>query len=215
MRYVKWTLIFLVALSAFAFLNYNLPQKDIVRIADTYEKRVDPGENTWFWGSVDSGNAAGVNRDVFFIQAIQTNGRPMVYRNEDTGWGWPPYFKFDTSNLQAEAADLKSTKEAPQWVAVRHYGWRNEFLSIYPNAVAVWPVAGPDVTMIPWFNIIVLVLLALILLRLYRMVQRFRERRIDPMLDDMNQAWDRVEDHADAAGKRASGFWGRLIGRRK
>jgi Protein of unknown function (DUF1523). len=161
---------------------------------------------------VDSGNAAGINRDVFFIQAIQTNDRPMVYRNEDTGWGWPPYFKFDTSNLQAEAADLKSTKAAPQWVAVRHYGWRNEFLSIYPNAVAVWPVAGPDVTMIPWFNIIVLVLLALILLRLYRMVQRFRERRIDPMLDEINQAWDQVEDHADAAGDRATGMWGRLTG---
>jgi Protein of unknown function (DUF1523). len=27
MRYVKWTLIFLVALTAFAFLHYTLPQK--------------------------------------------------------------------------------------------------------------------------------------------------------------------------------------------
>ena len=46
----------------------------------------------------------------------------MVYRNEDTGWGWPPYFKFDTKNLQTEAADLISSKEEPQWVILTHYG---------------------------------------------------------------------------------------------
>lgn len=210
MRYVKWTLISLVALIAFAFLHYTLPQNDIVRITDTYEKRVDPGENAWFWASPDAGNATAVNRDVFFIQSIQQNSRPMVYRNEDTGWGWPPYFKFDTSNLQTEAADLKSAKEAPKWVVVRHYGWRNEFLSIYPNAVSVRQVDDPDTTIIPWFNIIILILLALILLRIYRMIQRFREKRINPLLADAGEAWDKVEDRADAVGEKASGFWGRI-----
>jgi len=98
---------------------------------------------------------------VFFIQTFRANDKPMIYRNEDTGWGWPPYFKFNTSNLQAKASDMISKKsaETAQWVAVRHYGWRNEFLSIYPNAVAIWEVEGPDARIIPWFNIIVLVLL--------------------------------------------------------
>jgi len=210
MRYVKWTLISLMALFAFAFLHYNLPQRDVVRIADTYEKRVDPGENSWFWSQPDSGNADAINRDVFFIQTIQTNNRVMVYRNEDTGWGWPPYFKFDTSNLQTEAADLKSTKDAPQWVVVKHYGWRNEFLSIYPNAVSVRAVDDPDVQLIPWLNIVILLILALIILRIYRMIQRFRERRIDPLLEDAGEAWDKVEDRADAVGEHATGLWGRL-----
>ncbi len=67
----------------------------------------------------------------------------MVYRNEDTGWGWPPYFKFDTTNLQAEAADLRSTAAAPQWAIMTHYGWRNEFLSIFPNAIGIRAVDDP------------------------------------------------------------------------
>lgn len=208
MRYVKWTLITLAILSVLSFLHYTLPQRDIVRIADTYEKRVDFGENSWFWAGPDAGNAASTNRDVFFIQAIQQNGKPMVYRNEDTGWGWPPYFKFDTSNLQAESADLKSVKETPQWVVVRHYGWRNELYSIYPNAISVRPVDSPDITLIPWFNIVVLSLLALIALRIYRAIQKFRERRIDPALDSIEEAWDTASDHAEATGGRFSKWLG-------
>ena len=36
-------------------------------------------------------------------------GKVIVYRNEATGWVWPPYFKYDSSNLQAEATNLKSS----------------------------------------------------------------------------------------------------------
>jgi hypothetical protein len=122
---------------------------------------------------------AATERDVFFIQTFQTNDKPMIYRNEDTGWGWPPYFKFDTSNLQAEASDLISKKsaETAQWVAVRHYGWRNEFLSIYPNAVAIWPVAGPDARIIPWFNIVLLIVLAALFWAIRVRWKRFWEGR--------------------------------------
>ena len=77
------------------------------------------------------------NRDVFFIQAKYPDDDVMVYRNEDTGWGWPPYFKFDTSNLQAEAADLKSTADAPRWaVALR---WRSAVITGSP--VVLQPLA--------------------------------------------------------------------------
>ena len=113
----------------------------------------------------------------------------MVYRNEDTGWGWPPYFKFDTSNLQAEAANLRSTAAEPDWVAIRHYGWRNELLSIFPNAVSAWPVAGPDVRMIPWFNIVVLVTLFAVFWAIRVRWKRFRENRIDPVYDDLTDGW--------------------------
>ena len=108
MAYVKWFFIIVFWVLVAAFFHYTLPQKDIVRITDTYEKRIDFGENSIFWATADVGNdAATGNRDVFFIQTRRANDSVMVYRNEDTGWGWPPYFKFDTSNLQAEAADLK------------------------------------------------------------------------------------------------------------
>ncbi|MBT0959365.1 DUF1523 family protein [Alphaproteobacteria bacterium KMM 3653] len=194
MVYVKWIFVSLFWLFVLATLHYTLPQNDIVRIADTYEKRIDFGENSIFWAAPDVGNdTTTVNRDVFFIQTIQQNDRPLVYRNEDTGWGWPPYFKFDTSNLQAEATDFKSTKEAAQWVAVRHYGWRNEFLSIFPNAVGVKKVEGPDVRIIPWFNIVFLTVFFAIVWAIWVRWKRFRAARIDPLLDDASDAWDRVE----------------------
>ncbi len=128
----------------------------------------------------------------------------MVYRNEDTGWGWPPYFKLDSSNLQAEAEDLKSTKANPQWVSLTHYGWRNEFLTIYPNAIGIKAVAGPEVRIIPWVNIFIFLILALLLFALWRMWVQFRERSIDPVLEDIDEA-------SDAARDRARGIWGRFV----
>lgn len=200
MVYVKWALILIFWLLFGAFLHYTLPQNDIARITDTYEKRIDPGENSWFWAVHDVGaNAATPNRDVFFIQTRLANGRVMVYRNEDTGWSWPPYFKVNSSNLQAEAADLKSTAENPKWVVIRHYGWRNEFLSIFPNAVHIKPVSGPDVRIINWFNIVFLTLLAALYWAIWVRWRRFRRNRIDPMLDDMS---DRLDAAGDAVAER-------------
>jgi hypothetical protein len=180
MVYVKWGFLAVFWTLVLAFLHYTLPQHDIVRITDTYEKRVNPGDNALFWSNANTGeNVAATERDVFFIQTFRTNDKPMIYRNEDTGWGWPPYFKFNTSNLQAKASDLISKKsaETAQWVAMRHYGWRNEFLSIYPNAVAIWPVAGPDARIIPWFNMIVLILLAALFWAIRVRWKRFWEGR--------------------------------------
>ena len=190
MKYVKWTVLVLLWAVVAAFLHYTLPQHDIVRITDTYEKRETPGANRWFWSQAGSSSAAATGgRDVFFIQTRRADDSVMVYRNEDTGWGWPPYFKFDTSNLQAEAADLKSTSETPRWVSIRHYGWRNEFISIYPNAVTIKRVAGPDVRIIPWFNIIVLTVLAALFWAIRVRWKRFRRNRVDPKVDEWTDGW--------------------------
>ncbi len=211
---VKRVLLALVILLVIAVLHYNLPQHDIVRITDTYEKRIDPGGNSFFWAAPDAGNDPNVtNRDVFFIQAVRPDGRVIVYRNEDTGWGWPPYFKFDTANLQAEAADMKSTADNPKWVVITHYGWRNQFFSIYPNAIAIRPASGPDERIIPWASIIILAMLAFILFMIRRMWLQFRERTIEPALESMEEMVDRVDAEADAAAARARGLWGRLRAR--
>ncbi len=175
-----------------AFFHYTLPQHDVARITDTYEKRVDFGENSIFWSSPNVGDAANtVNRDVFFIQTFRTNDKPMIYRNEDTGWGWPPYFKFDTSNLQAEAADMISKKSAAtaQWVVIKHYGWRNEFMSIFPNAISVRAIDSPDVRIIPWLNIVILTVFAALCWGIRARWKRFRKNRVDPLVDDYTDGW--------------------------
>ncbi len=210
MTYVKWTFRVLVALIVVSFLHYTLPQHDIVRITGAVQQRMELGENTWFFASPDVGTLAASGRDVRFIETAFPNGRTMVYRNEDTGWGWPPYFKVNSFNLQAQAGDLISTAGAPRWVSLTHYGWRNEFFTIFPNAIRVREVASPDVTIIPWFNIFFFVTLAALAFMIRRMWMQFRERSIDPALDNVSEAWDAADARADAAAANARGLWGRF-----
>lgn len=207
MKYAKWTFIGLLAVIVIGFLHYTLPQHDIVRIVGTENRRIDFGENSIFWASPAGGAAQMGNRDVFFIQTQRANGKPMVYRNEDTGWGWPPYFKLDSSNLQTMAQDLVSNKADPLWVSMTHYGWRNEWLSIYPNAVSVKVVSGPDARIIPWFNIIFLILLLVGVLFVRRLWLRFRHRSIDPMFND--------GPSDNGAHGRGKSFWGRMRGKNR
>lgn len=144
-----------IALLALAlFLHYSLPSRDIVRILGTEVART----------SVETQNAQGETvsrtRDVRYIKAARPDGRPIVYRNEDTGWTWPPYFKFDSADLAARADDAVSTEADPRWVVVRHYGWRVTVVSWFPNALSIRPAESLTETLFPWFNLIVLGLLA-------------------------------------------------------
>ncbi|MDN5789088.1 DUF1523 family protein, partial [Pseudorhodobacter sp.] len=51
MRYVKWTFITIFVVLIASFLHYTLPQHDIVRIVGTENRRIDFGENSFFWAS--------------------------------------------------------------------------------------------------------------------------------------------------------------------
>jgi len=210
--YVKWSFRVLILLLVAGFLHYTLPQHDIVRITNTYNRFTAVGSgNSWAYASPDSGTTdTKPERDVRFIDAVFPDGDVIVYRNEDTGWIWPPYFKYDSSNLQAEAGNFKSTDAAPKWVSVTHYGWRIAWLTIYPNAVSMKEVAGPDVRIIPYVNIIVLLALAFGVFMLRRMWLQFWERMVEPAVAEVGETWDGVEAQAGAARARAGGFFGRI-----
>lgn len=212
MRYVKWTFWTLIAVLVLGFLHYTLPQHDIVRIVGTENRRIQVGENSIFWARQDVGMAEGVTeRDVFFINAVYPDGGTMEFRNEDTGWGWPPYFKVDSFSLATEAKELSSTSAAPVWVAVTHYGWRNKLFTIFPNAVSVTRVDGPDVRIIPWVSIVVIVFLIFALFMIRKMWMQFRERTVDPALDRAGDAWEAVDARKDAAAAGVQGVWGKLM----
>ena len=213
MRYIKWLFLLLIVCFMGAFLHYTLPQRDVVKVIDAYEKRMDVGNNSFFWGQPDAGTSSQATRDVRFIDTVQSDGSIMVYRNEDTGLGWPPYFKFKSSDLGAQAKQLASTDTKEQWVSITHYGWRNQLFSIFPNAVKIRPVDGPDATYIPWFNIIFFIVFGLILLGLFRLWQRFRRRRIDPVLEDMEETWDGLSEQTSSMGDRVRGWFKRIGGR--
>ena len=212
MKLLKKSLRLLVLLTVGLFLHYTLPQHDIVRITNTYNRLTTVGSsNSWAYASPDSGTAESTTtRDIRFIEAAYPDGSVIVYRNEDTGWVWPPYFKYDSSNLQAEAGNLKSLASDPIWVSVTHYGWRLAFLSIYPNVIGVKEVASPDVRIIPYVPIIVLLLLAFGYVMLRRMWAQFVERTLEPALAEVEETWDGVEARADLASTKAKGVLGRI-----
>ena len=205
MSVVKWVFLGLLALIVGGFLHYTLPRHDVVRIVESENRRVEVGSNALFWGSSEPADSTTGNRDVKFVSAISETGRPRVYRNEDTGWGWPSYFKFNSSDVQARAADLISSASAPQWVQVRYYGWRFNLMSIYPNLLAVKAVDSPDVRVIPWFNIVVLTGLVAFLLLVRSLWKRFRANRIDPVAAEVAKAFDSADDRVDAAAEKFRG----------
>lgn len=214
-RYLKWGTLGTLALIVFLFFEYTLPTHDVVRIVGTEVKRMDVGSG-WFWTGQDSGTGNNLSRDVRFINAIRASGKTVVYRNEDTQWGWPLYFKFDGADLSAEAESLVSGESAPVWVSVRNYGWRITWFSIFPNALSMKPVSGPDVLIIPWFNIVFLGLLGILLLTLRRFFINWRKRRVDPVVaavgDAVEDGYAAVADGASDAGEAARGFGSRILG---
>ncbi|MFM7655602.1 MAG: DUF1523 family protein [Paracoccaceae bacterium] len=200
----KWTLRILAALFVLGFLHYTLPQHDIVKITGTYNRLTTIGSsNAWAYASPDTGTAeSSTTRDIRFIETAYPDGSVMVYRNEDTGWIWPPYFKYDSSNLQAEAGNLKSDAANPKWVMVTHYGWRLPILSIYPNAVSVREAAGPDERVIPYVSIVVIVFLIFAVVMIRRIWAQFWERTVEPAAAGVEETWDGVEAKATGAMAR-------------
>lgn len=182
---IKWTFWIAFWTVVVGLFHYTLPQRDVVRIVNTYEERQDLGDWTRiFWAEPDDQSATLVNRDVQFIQAVRPNGDAIVYRNEDTGWGWPPYFKLDTANLYTEASDAISTKAAPEWYVIKHYGWRNIYWSIFPNAISLRQVEGPEASIgLPWLNIVIIGLFGAVFYGIWVRWRRFRMARIDPTLE--------------------------------
>lgn len=205
MRIVKWTLILILAALVVGTFHYSLPSRDIVRIVGTDVKRMDVGDAGWWWAEPDAATQATATRDVRFINAFWPNGKPRVYRNEDTNWGYPPYLKFDSGNLTANAQGLVSTEAQPIWVVVTHYGWRIELLSMFPNAVGVRRAEGPGEALIPWFNIVFLGSLAALIFVTWRFLRRLRERHLDPVLDGIEDTISGAVGAADAGADAARG----------
>ncbi|MAQ85267.1 DUF1523 family protein [Psychromarinibacter halotolerans] len=209
MVYVKWFFRIVAFVLVFGTLSYVLPRHDVARITGTEVIRMDFSSfNRTFYAQSDSGNVEGETRDV---RLINTQKRKtwlfgfiprdsygvMVYRNEDTGWIWPPYFKFDSSDLQAEASNLQSTAADPQWVVITQYGWRNRFFTIYPNAIAIRPVDSPDDSPFPWFNVFFFVFIGVAALFIRAMWRQFRERSVDPAMERAGDAWDAADARID------------------
>lgn len=199
MVYVKWGVYLVLFLAVAALLHYSLPSRDIVYITGQDVKRMDTTVQTAEGEQVQS-------RDVAFIYTVDTEGTERAYRNEDTDFGWPPYFKFDTATISAKAENAISTRANPDWVVITAYGWRLEFLSMFENVVGIRPAESKDEPLYPWFNVTVIVLLIVAVLAIRRLIQVVYRERVEPMIDSVG---DEFEETAGWWTRQ----WRRLTGR--
>jgi hypothetical protein len=144
---------------------YYLPATEKVHLSGTEIKRQDAKDGTPM-------------HDVRYIQATKLNGETLVFRNEDTRWGFPPYFKFTSADMASEAQQIaKSQPEAT--VLVTYYGVRSQMLDLYPNAVGLRIVDASYVA-VPIFNIVFSVVLVglviVVWIFLRRMVSKGQQR---------------------------------------
>jgi hypothetical protein len=167
-------LLLVVALAA--GLHYVLPHHAVVYVTGTEVKRMDHN------GIVSARNPAdGPTRDVYFVNA-ETPGdhAPRVFRNDDTRFGFPWYFKFDAADQQARAQGL--ARNDKQLALVTYYGWRLQMFSAFPNLVSVRPTDSAEPPF-PWFNtvfFVVLLAIAAYLALLVRHLLRGRRRARAP-----------------------------------
>jgi hypothetical protein len=156
------------------FFHHTLPRTEVVQITGTDVKRVDKtGKVIEDWNEKTAGSGKPVHTyDVRFINSLTRKGKALVFRNEDTGWGWPPYLKFNSADLTAEAQAFASDQNKP-WVLVKYYGWRLKLFSMFPNALNMKAV-DRDYTHIPVFNILFFaVLIFLVIFIRYKFGQLF------------------------------------------
>jgi Protein of unknown function (DUF1523) len=122
-----------------AFLYYFLPRHDVLRIVGTDTRRPI--------GSTKSDVSTHME---FFVNTedVETQ-QPRVFHNEDTRWGFPWYFKFNSAELQAVAQSLANERGT---ALITYYGMRIKILSIVPNITNIKRAAPDEVPPIPWFN---------------------------------------------------------------
>ena len=126
----------LLFIAGLIWLDVYLPYARTVTITGTEVKRMDED------GPISAENPEdGPTRDVYFIFGNTDEGDTLVVRNEDTGWSWPPYFKFDSADMQAVAQKAGADN---QRMAVTTYGWRVKMLSWFPNAISLKPISTDE-----------------------------------------------------------------------
>lgn len=136
-KIIKYFLIIVVVLFhavLFAGVSFVFPHYETTRVTGVEVKRVDKD------GPITKANPQdGPTRDVYYIYTQKTGeDKTMVYRNEETGWGFPFYFKFGAADLQAKAAGLAQERKL---VEVKYYGWRIVIFDEYRNALSIKEVA--------------------------------------------------------------------------
>jgi hypothetical protein len=158
------TIAVLIAAGPVAFLNYFLPHHAVLRIVGAETRR-----------PVGSSKSAPATHDVFYIFAEDINTKkPRVFRNEDTGWRFPWYLKFNSADLQAIAQSIAGERGT---ALLTYYGWRIQLFSVVPNVTNIKRAAPDARPPFPLFNLAFAVVILGGIVWFVVWFSRFRYRR--------------------------------------
>lgn len=128
-------------------------------------------------GVINSQNLAeGPTKDVYFINTGEPDN-PIdvsVFRNVDTGFGFPWYFKFDSADVQAKAQQLG--REDNQLALIQYYGWRIRLISTFPNIISIKATNTLEEPF-PLFNVIFLLVLFTLIGLAYWKIKTWKNNR--------------------------------------
>jgi Protein of unknown function (DUF1523) len=165
--FLRIAIAFVFVAPPIAFLDYVLPHHAVVRLTGTQVKRTGTDGRS-------PSTRPGAGRDIYYIftEDIDTK-KPHVFRNEDTGWGFPWYFKFNSADLQAAAQSIADERGT---AIITYYGWRIQIFSLFPNVTKIVR-AEPDARPMPWFNIAFFAVVIGVGIWLSMLFRRFRRKR--------------------------------------
>ncbi|MFC3912220.1 DUF1523 family protein [Pseudaeromonas sharmana] len=141
---ISFGLLGLLAAASAIWLDFYLPEKQVTTITGVEVKRVDKD------GPIGKENPAdGPTMDVYYIYTAKNDDQVRVFRNEDTRWSWPFYFKFNSADIQAKAKTLEFDKKLAR---ITSYGWRINMFSWFPNVTKIEMVDSADVSTFSFFR---------------------------------------------------------------
>ncbi len=131
-KFVRNVVLFILTaifLALMLLVSYCMPHYSAAVISGVEVKRMNE----------DTPNKAlkSPTRDVYFIQTYDPKNKQSVkvYRNEDTRFGFPFYFKFNSADISALAQSLIN-----QQVEVKYCGWRINLFNMFPNVIFLKPL---------------------------------------------------------------------------
>lgn len=132
MRNVVLFILTAIFLALMLLVSYCMPHYSAAVISGVEVKRMNENENT-----PNNKEVKTLARDVYFVQTYDPKDKKSVtvYRNEDTRFGFPFYFKFNSADISALAQSLVN-----QQVEVQYYGWRINLFNMFPNVIFLKPL---------------------------------------------------------------------------
>ncbi|WP_183011747.1 DUF1523 family protein [Helicobacter pylori] len=135
-KFVRNVVLFILTaifLALMLLVSYCMPHYSAAVISGVEVKRMNENENT----PNNNKEVKTLARDVYFVQTYDPKDQKSVtvYRNEDTRFGFPFYFKFNSADISALAQSLVN-----QQVEVQYYGWRINLFNMFPNVIFLKPL---------------------------------------------------------------------------